>query len=137
MQWSDVVKPPSNRMLRQFAGLCLAIFGGLAGWRAWQGVTDIWTMTFTGVAVLVGLVGLAAPAAIRPVYSGWMIAAFPIGWTVSRVVLGAMLYLVFTPVAIWFRITGRDALRLRRQGGASLWQPKPVAKTADEYLRQY
>ena len=137
MQWSDVIKPPSNRMLRQFGGLCLAIFGGLAAWRAWNGVTDAWTMTFAMVALLVGLGGLVAPAAIRPVYSAWMIAAFPIGWTVSRVVLGAMLYLVFTPVAIWFRLTGRDALRLRRQSSASLWQSKPVAKTADEYLRQY
>jgi saxitoxin biosynthesis operon SxtJ-like protein len=137
MQWSDVVKPPSTRMLRQFAGLCLAIFGGLAMWRAWHGDTGIGTVVLATAAVLIGIGGLAAPAAIRPVYSAWMIAAFPIGWTVSKVVLGAMLYLVFTPVAIWFRITGRDPLRLRRQDHASLWQSKPTPRTADEYLRQY
>jgi len=137
MQWSDVIKPPSSRMLRQFAGLCLVIFGGLAIWRAWHGDTGTWTMVLAAVALLVGIGGMVAPAAIRPVYSAWMVLAFPIGWTVSKVVLGAMLYLVFTPVAMWFRITGRDLLRLRRRDQSSWWQSKPTAKTADEYLRQY
>jgi hypothetical protein len=137
MQWSEVIKPPSTRMLRQFAGLCLAIFGGLALWRVWHGATGLGTVLLAAAAVLIGLGGLVMPAAIRPVYSAWMIAAFPIGWTVSKVILGAMLYLVFTPVAVWFRITGRDPLRLRRQNQSSWWQSKPTAKTADEYLRQY
>ena len=30
MNWSDVTKPPSNRMLRQFAGLWIVFFGGFA-----------------------------------------------------------------------------------------------------------
>src|SRR5688572_23018441 len=129
MQWSEVIKPPSDRMLRQFAGLSLVIFGGIAAWRAYSGTVDDWTIGWAVAAVLIGGVGLGVPRAIRPVYQGWMIVAFPIGWTVSKVVLGAMLYLVFTPVALVFRLMGRDALTLRPKPSTSYWQPKPGAKS--------
>lgn len=137
MQWSDVIKPPPDKMLRQFAGLSLAIFGGIAAWRAWSGVVDGWTIGWAAAAVLIGVVGLIAPVVIRPVYQAWMVVAFPIGWTVSKVVLGAMLYLMFTPVAFVFRLMGRDALKLRSRQGASYWEPKTTAKSGDEYLRQF
>ena len=137
MQWSDVIKPPPDRMLRQFAGLSLAIFGGIAAWRAWTGVVDNWTIGWAAAAVLIGGIGLVSPRAIRPVYQGWMVVAFPIGWTVSKVVLGAMLYLVFTPLALFFRLTGRDALKLKKRTAASYWEKKAPAKTGAEYLRQF
>jgi hypothetical protein len=137
MQWTDVIKPPPDRMLRQFAGLCLVIFGGIAAWRAYSGTVDGWTIGWAAAAVLIGGVGLVVPRAIRPVYQGWMIVAFPIGWTVSKVVLGAMLYLVFTPVALVFRLMGRDALKLRQKPSTSYWQPKSGAKSGEEYLRQF
>ena len=64
-----------------------------------------------------------------------MIAAFPIGWTVSKIVLGAVFLLVFTPVALVFRLTGRDALQLRRGSGRSYWTGKP-APSVESYFRQ-
>ncbi len=137
MQWSDVIKPPPDRMLRQFAGLSLVIFGGIAAWRAWSGVVDGWTIGWAVAAVLIGGVGLVAPAAIRPVYQAWMVLAFPIGWTVSKVVLGAMLYLVFTPVALVFKMMGRDALKLRSRQAGSYWESKTAPKSSEEYLRQF
>ena len=137
MQWSDVIAPPPPRTLRQFAVLCLVIFGGLAVWRAWSGQIDGWTWGFGAAALFIGGIGAIAPAAIRPVYQGWMIVAFPIGWTVSKLVLAGMLYLLFTPVALVFRLMGRDLLMLRRRPSESYWKPKPAAKNGSEYLRQY
>src|SRR5262245_17697081 len=124
MQWSDVIKPPSPKILRQFAGLFLIEFLVMAGLRWYRGHADAWAVGLATVAVVVGVTGLVAPAVIRPIYSGWMIAAFPIGWTVSRVVLGGMFFIVLTPVGWFFRLTGRDALRLRSQPRQSDWLPK-------------
>ncbi len=137
MQWSDVTKAPTLKMLRQFAGLSLVVFGGLAAWRLWHGQTDLWTYVLGIVAVLVGVTGLIAPAMVRPVYTGWMIVAFPIGWTVSKIALGLMFFLVFMPVGLVFRMTGRDALRLKRTQDGSYWLAKPAARSGDEYLRQF
>ena len=136
MQWSEVVKPPPRKMLRQFAGLWLVVFGALAAWRVWQGNTGVWTQVLAAAAVLIGGLGLVWPMAIRWIFTGWMIAVFPIGWTVSRLVLAALFYVLFTPVALVFRLAGRDALHLKRTNPQSYWSQKPVAASPEEYFRQ-
>ena len=138
MQWSDVIAPPPPKVLRQFAGLFLVIFLGLAAWRMWNGRADGWAVAMATAAVAVGLVGLARPTAIRYVYTVWMIVAFPIGWTISHLVLGVMFYALFTPLALLFRLVGRDELRLRRDPSrATYWAPKPGAASARDYFRQF
>jgi TRAP-type C4-dicarboxylate transport system permease small subunit len=137
MQWADVVAPPSRKLLRQFAGLFLVCFLGLAAWRIWQGRADVWAAGLAAVALGVGLAGLVRPSAVRLVYTGWMIVAFPIGWTVSRVALALVFYVVITPVALVFRVMRRDELQLRRADRrASYWRPKPRPESVREYLRQ-
>ena len=137
MQWSEITKRPPTRQLRQFAVLCIVVFGGLTGWRAWQGHLGPVSQVVGAIGVAVGIIGSIAPAAIRWVYTGWIIAVFPIGWTVSRVILGALYYVVFTPVAVVFRGIGRDALRLRRPGASSYWVAKPDTVDAKAYFRQF
>jgi TRAP-type C4-dicarboxylate transport system permease small subunit len=137
MQWSDVIAPPSRKVLRQFAGLWLVVFGGLAGWRAWQGQTDGWNQALAIGALVVGGIGLVRPMAIRFLYTGWMIAAFPIGWMLSRLVLALTFYALFTPVALIFRLRGRDALGLHRGDRRSYWIARPGPETADTYFRQF
>jgi len=137
MQWSDVTKAPTPKMLRQFGGLSLVVFGGLAAWRLWHGQTGLWTYVLASIAVLVGVTGLIAPALVRPIYIGWMIVAFPIGWTISHIALGLMFFVVFMPVGLYFRMTGRDALHLKRGKEGSYWLAKPAARSGDEYLRQF
>ena len=40
-----------------------------------------------------------------------MVLAFPIGWTVSQVILAVMFYGLFTPIGLVFRLIGRDPLQ--------------------------
>jgi hypothetical protein len=136
MQWSDVVAVPKPKVLRQFAGLWLVFFVGIAVWRAWHGQTGVRTDVAALLGVVVGVAGLVVPAAVRYIYTAWMIAAFPIGWTVSRVVLGVVFYAIFTPVSWIFKAIGRDVLVIRRPQVASYWTPKPRASNAEEYFRQ-
>ena len=137
MQWSEVIKPPPQKMLRQFAGLFLVFFLGMAGWRVWRGHADQWAVALAVLAIGVGVLGLVRPSAVRFIYTGWMIVAFPIGWTVSRVALALVFYAVITPVAFLFHVIRRDELRLHRPDGrASLWKPKPSPVSVREYFRQ-
>jgi hypothetical protein len=136
MQWSDVRRPVPPRQLRQFAGLFLAIFGMIAAWRWIDGDRDAWTVALGALAAVVGITGLAHPPAVRPVFTAWMAAAFPIGWTVARVVLAAVFFVVITPIALVFRLAGRDALRLGRPDAGTCWAPKARPSTLREYFRQ-
>jgi TRAP-type C4-dicarboxylate transport system permease small subunit len=137
MQWSEVVKAPSRKVLRQFAGLFLLFFLAVAGRRVWHGQADAWAAGLAALALGVGLIGLVRPSAVRFIYTGWMIVAFPIGWTVSRIALALVFYAIIAPVAFVFRATGRDELRLRRPDRReSLWRPKPAPESVREYFRQ-
>jgi hypothetical protein len=138
MQWADVKATPSPSKLRQFAGLWLVVFVTLGAWRFWQQHQNTTGFVLAAVGLGIGAIGLVRPTAIRWVYTAWMVAAFPLGWTVSRLMLAAVFYVIFTPVALLFKSIGRDCLRLRR--GSNLptyWTPKPAALHTHDYFRQY
>jgi uncharacterized membrane protein len=138
MQWSDISFAPPTRTLRQFAGLWLC-FLGLAA--VIQGVIrhNLMLMAVFGtLAVTVGVAGLVKPSIIRPVFVGSMILAFPIGWTVNKIVLGCMFYGIFTPLAVLFRIIGRDTLSRRRRPTAdTYWSAKGQPAQASSYFRPF
>ena len=137
MQWSDIDFRPSSRKLRQFAGLWLVCFLGLALWRVLRGDQTA-AAIFAAMALTLGPVGLVFPRVMGPIMVGWTVLAFPIGWIVSQVMLGLLFYGLFTPLALVFRLIGRDALELRRRPNAtSYWTPKPTPADPARYLRQF
>ncbi|HEX5111192.1 MAG TPA: SxtJ family membrane protein [Vicinamibacterales bacterium] len=138
MRWSDLPLKPSPRTLRQFAGLWIVFFGGLAAWHGLVRGHEQTAIVLALVAATVGPAGLLAPALIRPIFVAWLVIGFPIGWTLTRVFLLAMFFCVMTPVAWVFRLRGRDALHLARPDGqATRWAPKPAPGESASYFRQY
>ena len=137
MQWSEVTRRPSTRTLRQFGALFLIVFTVTAGLRVWRGDMGALTIAIAATGVAVGLVGLVRPNAIRYVYTGWMIAAFPIGWTISRVIVTLLFYVVFTPFALLFRLLGRDALRLRSRTPTTYWIETKGGEPPESYYAQF
>jgi saxitoxin biosynthesis operon SxtJ-like protein len=128
---------PNDRMLRQFAGLWILFFAWIS-WRAYANDRDVLAAILAFLAFTVGPLGAIWPAFIRPVFVAWMTLAFPIGWTISRIVLGALFYGLFTPIAFVFRWIGRDELVLHRQPQTrSYWCGKPAVTDKVRYLRQY
>ncbi len=138
MQWSDISFAPPSRTLRQFAGLWLVFFSALAAWQ-WLTGGNAWVVgCLAGLGLLVAGTGLLWPGSIRLVFVGCTLAAFPIGWVVSRLLLACLFYLLFTPIALAFRLLGRDALDLRRPGGVnSYWTVKPAPAGVRSYLQQF
>ena len=124
MQWSDIQFSPSERTLRQFAGLFLVVFGVLALKEALVRQRPQPAFVYGALALTIGPLGLLKPALVRPIYVGWCVVAFPIGWLVSTTILGLLFYGMFTPIAFVFRIMGRDALALRPTGGGHVLEAK-------------
>jgi hypothetical protein len=137
MQWTDVLAAPSQKKLRQFAFLWIAFFLGLAIWRALHSQQGAGAWMLAAIAVVVGGLGMVQPAVIRPVYTGWMIAAFPIGWTVSRLMLGVLFFGIFTPVAAIFKSIRRDALRIRRGDDRETYWTEQPTNDMHSYFRQF
>jgi hypothetical protein len=138
MQWSDITFAPSARLLRQFAGLWLLFFTAVALWQGYGRGNETAMLVIAAVTLPVGVAGLIKPQTIRWVFVAWTVLAFPIGWTVSRLVIACLFYGLFTPLALVFRLLGRDALRLRPQPTKdTYWVVKPAATTPRSYLRQF
>jgi hypothetical protein len=137
MGWSDITFSPTQRTLRQFAQLWIVFFAGLALWHgAWRGQPAL-GLALVALALTIGPLGLLRPRSIRPIYIGWMVLAFPIGWMLSSLVLAIVYYGVITPIGLAFRLMGRDALRRRARKSDTYWQPKPPVTDVRRYFRQF
>ena len=136
MRWSDIPRSPSDRTLRQFAAFCLLLGGGLALWQGWGTGNLVPAAIVAAAALAVGIPGLLRPQTLRWIYVGWMMAAFPIGWVFSTLLLALVFFGVVTPLAMLFRLMGRDALR-RRSNRDSYWTRRPLGNDVRRYFRQW
>lgn len=128
---------PSPRDLRVFASLWL-VFVGVAGALCWrQGWTGA-ALAAWAVAALVFAAGMVAPWSLRLVYLSAVYAAFPIGVVVSYLVLGAVYFLLMTPVGWLMRLAGHDPLERRFDPAQkSYWKARGRPKSAHSYFRQH
>lgn len=136
MRWADIDLTPTPRKLRQFSGAWLVILTVLAGIQAHASNTTT-ARVLAITALLVGILGLVKPNTVHWLYVALTILAFPLGWAVSRVLLGLLYYGMITPLAVLFRLLGRDALGIRRRPRESYWESRPVPEEPGSYFRQY
>ena len=129
---------PSRRELRQFAGIWFPALAAVISYWVWH-FTDVKTaLSVLLPACAAGAIGVVRPTWFRYVYIGWMYAAFPIGWTVSHLVLAATYYLLFTPIGLAMRLFGRDPMRRRWDPKTSTyWIPRRERTDSDRYFRQF
>jgi len=140
MHLSDVPWQPSVRVLRQFAGLFVLIFGGLGCREAFVQDRPLIAAGLLVASAIVGTIGIAAPKMLRPLFVGWIVLVFPVGWLVSRLTLLLLFFGLFTPLAIVFRLAGRDPLALRGGAGGhdqSLWERRSERQDVRAYFRQF
>src|SRR5262245_1709801 len=137
MRWTDIPLSPSDRTLRQFAGLWLLCFLSLAGWQALVHGRAAAAYLLFAAGILPGAVGLLRPRAVRPLFVGCTILAFPAGWLTSTLLLACLYYGLFVPLGLLFRLLGRDVLNLRRPDRATYWTARPAAEDARRYFQTF
>jgi hypothetical protein len=135
----ELKRDPTLREVRQFAFLVLP---GLALVLAAVAVLryDSWRVAglfLAGGAVSV-LLGAVQPRWMRFAFLAWMWAAFPLGWVVSHVAMGAIYFLMITPLGVIMRACGRDPLGLKFDRQAkSYWTPRETEVDPARYFRQF
>jgi hypothetical protein len=113
--------PAGRRRLRRFGLTVGTAFMILAAFLLWKH-RPAWAPCAAVGGVLV-LLGLAAPVVLGPVERVWMKLAGYLGWFMTRVILGLVFLLVFTPAGLIMRVLGKDPLKLRfDRRAASYWE---------------
>ena len=95
-------------------------------WLLWPGL---------GLAAL----GLIVPGVLKPLQKVWMAMAVVIGWVMTRVIIGALFYLVVTPISIASRLMGKRWLALApdRQKDTYWIKKDNTKKAAKDHELQY
>ncbi|MBN1507447.1 MAG: hypothetical protein JW955_11405 [Sedimentisphaerales bacterium] len=129
---------PGKQQLRVFGFSALAASLVLAGvfvliW----GLAIVWAIAAVAAGAAILLTSLISPRAARIVYVILSAVGLPIGFVVSFVLLAAFYFLLLTPLALVFRLIGRDALHRRLDRTAdSYWIPRKPAANLDRYFHQ-
>lgn len=130
---------PSNRQLRVFglSGLAASIVAALILHFAW-GLAAISMLAVVTAGAVIFLCSLISPAAARVLYLGLTLVAMPIGLVVSFVLLAAFYFLLLTPLAVVFRLIGRDSLCRRYEPDVeSYWVEHKSSDKMERYLHQF
>jgi hypothetical protein len=134
----DINWHPSRKELRVFALLLLAFFAIVAGLMVFRFSATTAAGVVFAVAALISVTGLCVPSWLRPVYVGWIVAAYPIGWLVSHIVIAMLFYLVITPIGLIMRVFGRDPMHRRFDRSApTYWKSRPSDSESRRYFRQF
>ena len=138
MLWKDLNFRPEPRLLRQFAMLWLIFFNGLGTFQWLVRGNARAGLLLVVIGCLGGILGLIRPAAVRWLYAAGMAVSYPIGWLLSHLMLAVLFYGMITPIALLFRLRGRDLLQRRHvPNQKSLWLPKALPQDMRSYFRQY
>jgi hypothetical protein len=101
---------------RTFGLAFAALFTLIAAWRWWKGTpfAEWWLVG----AVLFALAGLVAPGILAPLNRAWVKLGLLLFYVINPLVLGILFYLVFLPIGLVLRWSGKDPLRLRFDSSA-------------------
>ena len=110
------------RLERQFGSIVGGVFLCLGLWTTWR---ESWPSAISQATAGLGLVllilGLAVPRALVYPRRAWMGLAEVLGFVSTRVILGAVFFLLMTPLGFIMRRAGWDPLAARRGAGQSHW----------------
>ena len=74
---------------------------------------------------------------LTPLNKLWMSFGLILGMIVSPIVMGAIFYIIFTPIGILMRLFGRDELLLQFKTKPSYWTKRNVDIQSNSFRRQF
>ena len=134
----EINRNPSRRDLAWFGAVLLLFFtviGAIAGRSL---ASDVARNVLWGAGAGLALVYYAVPALRRPMFVGWMYAAYPLGFIVSHLLLGLVYFGVVTPIGLLMRAVGHDPMARRFDRTApTYWIAREQVHDVRRYFRQF
>ena len=75
---------------------------------------------------------------LKLLYRGWMKLAHVLGWVNTRIILSLVYFLIVTPLALIFKVIGKDPMCRKFDEQDSYWiKRKSQVFDRDSYRRQF
>ena len=108
----------------------------VAAYSLWRGRITVAEIT-GGIGAVLLILGLTIPTLLKWPSAAWWKFAMVLGYVNARVILTIAFTLVFIPLGLLWRVTGRDPLATRREGFAG-WTPYPPRyRNRDHFTKMY
>lgn len=107
----DKIETLDRKGLRKFGLTTGAIVAGLFGLVIPLLFTHHIVLWPWYIAAVLSGVAILLPNALNPVYMVWMRFGQVLGWINTRIILGVLFYVIFTPVAIILKLLGKDPMQ--------------------------
>jgi hypothetical protein len=113
--------------LREFGlvtGAIIAVLFGLFFPWVFERPSPRWPWIIAGVLAVLGLV---VPLALRPVYKWWMKFGLLMSKVTTPIIMGAVFYIVLTPMGLVMRLAGKDPMARQRDAQADSYRVASIA----------
>ncbi|HCU23565.1 MAG TPA: hypothetical protein DF383_01000 [Deltaproteobacteria bacterium] len=115
---------PSRKELRHFGLLVGGIFALLFGLL----LPFLWGKSYPRWPWWVGaplfFFALFFPSALKVPHRIWTLLGEVLNWINTRIILSLLFFLVFTPIGLFLKISGKDPLRRRRDPSADSYRTR-------------
>lgn len=125
-----------KKQLRSFGLTVGGIFAVIGAWPIIFGDTEPrwWSLALAGLLMLPALI---APGSLAWVYKRWMALGHMMGWINTRIILGAVFYLVVTPIGIIRRWLGKDPMGRQIHGELTTYRIPRKPRPSSHLNRQF
>jgi hypothetical protein len=107
----------------RFAFVVALGFAVVAGILWWRGLYT-GACILAGLAAMLALAGLLVPTHLGPIQRVWMALATAISKVTTPIIMGAVYFLVITPVGLLMRLLGRNPV-IHSEKDGSYWHRRP------------
>lgn len=130
---------PDGEQLRSFGIVALVASAALsAALYLLKGLAIKWVMSILAAGAVIFLLSRVSLQLTRMIYVGLMAAALPIGYVISFVLLASFYFLLLTPLALFFRLIGRDPLSRKFDPTVdSYWLDHHPSEKPERYFQQF
>lgn len=126
----------TNKRLRSFGLTVGGIFAGIGAWPfVIHGGDPRWWAIVIGVCLVVPAV--VFPTSLFWIHKGWMAVGHVMGWINTRIILGAVFYLVVTPIGIVRNMLGKDPMGRRIRPDLDSYRIVRKPRPGSHLTRQY
>ena len=125
--------PPNNK----FGWFFSAVFAMIAIYSYFQQLKTV--SFYANIIFFIFLTStIFAPQLLTPLNRLWYTLGILLGKVTSPIVLGAMFFVLITPIALITRLFGRDELRMRKSFVESYWVDRtPPGPQSDSFKNQF
>ena len=130
----------STSDLRKFGfimgGMVALMFGLIFPW-IFDKTSENWPIWPFIVMAVFFILAIAVPEILRPVNHYWLIIGSFLGFINSRIILGAMFYLMIFPIGMILKVLGKDSMQRKLEENTETYRKITKAREKDHLKKPF